>query len=165
MSTAAGRTAGLPDGLDPAREGFDLFSSPFYLIAHADFKYHEDLDTVVAKSGFDRATYRLMTVLMQQSPLNIGQLSQLALLKRPTVSRALARMRREGLVEMTAKSTDNRVTDVVLTEAGRQAARAVMAYGTRQIERAMQGLDAREIGTLVRIARHIVANLERLPCE
>lgn len=165
MSVTVQAAPGLPDGLDPAREGFDLFSSPFYLIAHADYKYHEDLDTVIAKSGLDRATYRLMTVLMQASPLNIGELSRLSLLKRPTVSRALGRMRREGLVNMTANPLDSRITDVVLTDAGRQAARAVMRFGTRQIERALEGLDPHEIETLVRIARHIVANLERLPCE
>jgi hypothetical protein len=49
----------LPQHLDPARADFDLFISPFYLIAHADFKFHEDLDKAIAKYGLDRATYRL----------------------------------------------------------------------------------------------------------
>ena len=71
----------LPHHLDPAKTDFDLFISPFYLIAHADFKYHEDLDKAIAKYGLDRATYRLLTVLMRRSPVNIRDLSELALLR------------------------------------------------------------------------------------
>ncbi|MDZ4729259.1 MAG: helix-turn-helix domain-containing protein [Xanthomonadales bacterium] len=89
----------LPKHLDPSKADFDLFISPFYLIAHADFKFHEDLDKAISKFGLDRACYRLLTVLMRRSPISIKDLSSLALLKRSTVSRALERMRREGWVE------------------------------------------------------------------
>ncbi len=155
----------LPRHLDPAKVDFDLFISPFYLIAHADFKFHEDLDKAIAKNGLDRATYRLMTVLMRRSPLSIKDLATLALLKRSTASRALERMRREGLIEDSLNRSDNRVTDVYLTKAGRELAEKVMRLGSRQLKRAVDGLEEGQLMELVSILQTLVRNLSKLPIE
>ena len=155
----------LPHHLDPARADFDLFSSPFYLIAHADFKYHEDLDKAIAKFGLDRATYRLLTVLMRRSPINIKDLSALALLKRSTASRALDRMRREDWITQVLNKDDNRITDVYLTRGGRDLAEKVMQLGSRQVKRAVEGLDENQLKELVGSLQHLVRNLSKLPIE
>ncbi|MDT8319385.1 MAG: MarR family transcriptional regulator [Xanthomonadales bacterium] len=155
----------LPSHLDPAKRDFDLFLSPFYLVAHADFKYHEDLDKAIAKFGLDRATYRLLTVLMRRSPINIKTLATLALLKRSTASRALDRMRRDGLVKHYLNKDDNRITDVHLTEEGRDLAEKVMQLGSRQVKRAVEGLDEAQLQELTVLLRHLVNNLSKLPIE
>lgn len=155
----------LPSHLDPAKPDFDLFLSPFYLVAHADFKYHEDLDKAIAKFGLDRATYRLLTVLMRRSPINIKNLATLALLKRSTASRALDRMRRDGLVRHSLNKEDNRITDVYLTEEGRDLAEKVMQLGSRQVKRAVEGLDQAQLQELTVLLRHLVNNLSKLPIE
>ena len=67
----------VPKHLNPASPEFDLFQSLFYLIAHADFKFHEDLDKALEKFGVDRTTYRILTVMMRTSPINIKELSSL----------------------------------------------------------------------------------------
>lgn len=159
------RTRDLPQHLDPARADFDLFISPFYLIAHADFKFHEDLDKAIAKFGLDRATYRLLTVLMRRSPISIKDLATLALLKRSTASRALERMRRDGWVEHSLNPEDNRITDVYLTKAGRELSEQVMRLGSRQVKRAVEGLDEKEIMQLVQTLQTLVRNLSKLPIE
>lgn len=155
----------LPKKLDPASDDFNLFSSPFYLMAHADYQYHEDLDKVIAKLGLSRTAYRLMTVLLKRSPLNIGDLSALALVKRSTASRALVSMRENGWVHMRDNDTDNRLTDVQLTEAGSELVRNVMKSSSRQLQRAVDGLEDEEIRLLVGTLQKIVANLSRLPIE
>jgi DNA-binding MarR family transcriptional regulator len=155
----------LPQHLDPARADFDLFISPFYLIAHADFKFHEDLDKAIAKYGLDRATYRLLTVLMRRSPISIKDLSELALLKRSTASRALERMRREGWVEDGLNQADNRITDVYLTTAGRHLAEQVMQLGSRQLKRAVDSLSEEQMLELVSLLQRLVRNLSKLPIE
>lgn len=155
----------LPEKNDPAKSGFDLFSSPFYLIAHADFKYHEDLDKAIDKYGLDRATYRMLTVLMQRSPINIKELSERSLLKRSTVSRALVRMSKEGWAESRLNEQDNRITDVYLTKAGKARSAEVMGLGSRQLQRAVDGLSAKDLDELTRILKHLIHNLSRLPIE
>lgn len=160
-----GRPMNVPKNLDPAHEEFRLFSSPFYLIAHADFRYHEDLDKAIAKFGLDRTTYRLLTVLMQKSPLNIKDLATYALVKRSTASRALMRMKREGWVDTAPNSVDNRLVDVTITALGRERTARLMELASRQLHRAVEGLDDGEIRHLVATLQHIVENLSRLPIE
>jgi len=155
----------LPKHLDPAKVDFDLFSSPFYLIAHADFKFHEDLDKAISKYGLDRATYRLLTVLMRRSPISIKDLAELALLKRSTASRALERMRRDGWVEDGANQVDSRITDVHLTSAGRELSEQVMRLGSRQLKRAVEGLSDKQMTQLVNLLQTLVQNLSKLPIE
>ena len=165
MTSSDNARGTLPDKNDPAKADFDLFSSPFYLIAHADFKYHEDLDQAILKYDLDRATYRILTVLMQRSPINIKDLAKLSLLKRSTVSRALVRMSREGWVETSLNLDDNRITDVYLTEAGKTRSAEVMKLGSRQLQRAVDGLGAGDLDELTRILKRIIGNLSKLPIE
>jgi len=159
------REAMLPDKNDPAKGSFDLFSSPFYLIAHAEFKYHEDLDKAILKFDLDRATYRILTVLMQKSPINIKELAHLSLLKRSTVSRALTRMSREGWVETFLNADDNRITDVYLTPGGKALSAEVMKLASRQLQRAVAGLEAADLDELTRILKRLIGNLSKLSIE
>ena len=150
---------------DPANKGFKLNNSAFYLIAHADYKYHKDLAAVLAKYGMDRTIYRLLTVLREHSPVNIGDLSEYALLKRSTTSRAVERMRKEALVETIMNSADSRIIDVYLTGTGKQALDKVIHLGSRQFQRAMQGLSDKELKPFLATLHHIIANLSKLPIE
>jgi len=155
----------IPEDVNPANPDFDLFSSPFYLMAHADHKYHEDLDIAIAKFGLDRTIYRILTVLTQQNPMNIRDLSNCALIKRSTVSRAVTRMRKEGWVETTVNAEDSRTVDVRLTEQGQALTQRVMQLAARQLERALDGLDEEEVRRLIASLQTVVANLSRLPIE
>lgn len=155
----------IPRTMDPADPSFNLFRSPFYLIAHADFKYHEDLDKVMAKMGVDRTTYRLLTVLLQEGPANIKVVCEHALLKRSTGGRAIERMRDRGWVTTTLNDVDHRVTDVQLTAEGKKMAKHLREVTSRQLHRATSGLSANELRQFDDILVRIIANLSRLPIE
>jgi len=155
----------IPDNVNPAHLEFDLFLSPFYLMAHADFKYHEDLDIAIAKFGLDRTSYRVLTVLTQKNPMNIRDLSRCSLIKRSTVSRAVTRMKKEGWVETSVNTEDSRTVDVILTESGKELTKQVMRLASRQLERALDGLEETEIRRLIDSLQTIVSNLSRLPIE
>ena len=155
----------LPKHLDPGSPEFDLFQSPFYLIAHADFKFHEDLDKAIEKFGVDRTSYRLMTILRRRSPLNIKELATMAMLKRSTTSRALERMHKEGWISQSSNANDNRITDVILSPAGLELAERVMRLGSRQLQRAVFGLNEEQLEELVFLLKKLVSNLTRLSIE
>jgi DNA-binding MarR family transcriptional regulator len=154
-----------PGHFDPADPAFDLFSSPFYLIAHADHTYHDGLDKAIAKHGVDRTRYRILTIMMRTSRINIRDLSRLGMLKRSTASRALERMRQEQWVTLTLDENDNRHTNVELTKAGRELAKKVMLLGSRQWQRSVEGLDQEQLEQLVSLLQHLVGNLSKLPIE
>lgn len=150
---------------DPTNEEFSLSSSIFYLIAHADFQFHEDMDKVLSKYGVNRPTYRVLTVLREGKTSSIGALSKGALLRRTTVSRIVERMREEGLVETISSPADNRITEVRLKAAGKQALDKVIHVGSRQFKRATEGLTNEDLGELLGLLKHMIRNLSRLPIE
>ena len=155
----------MPRGMNPTSADFDLFNSLFYLIAHADFHYHEDLDKVMAKVGVDRTTYRLLAVTAQMEPVNIKILCEHALLKRSTGGRAIERMRIKGLVKASPSKTDQREIDVELTAPGKLLVRRLREVTGRQLQRAINGFSASELKQLTSMLERIGSNLSRLPIE
>ncbi|WP_044331416.1 MarR family winged helix-turn-helix transcriptional regulator [Sphingomonas hengshuiensis] len=150
---------------DPSDPAFRLENSPFYLMAHADFKYHEDMDKVLHKHDVSKPIYRVMTVLRERQPASIGAIAEAALTKRSTVSRIIDRMIEQGLVTTEPNPEDNRVTEVTLTPAGQQKLRKLTPIVGRQFVRAMEGVSDRDIAHLLRTLQKISANLSKLPIE
>jgi DNA-binding MarR family transcriptional regulator len=149
----------------PTHPEFRLETSPFYLMAHADFDYHEDMSLVLAKYGVDRSMYRIMTVLREQQPSNIGLLAERALMKRNTASRVIERMTERGLVTATENAQDSRVTDVVLSPRGRDLLNTLTPIVGRQFQRAVEGIGEEGLEQLVTLLQKICRNLTRSPIE
>ena len=150
---------------DPSDPGFRLENSPFYLMAHADFKYHEDMDKVLRKHAVSKPIYRVMTVLRERQPASIGTIAEATITKRSTVSRIIDRMIEQGLVTTEPNIDDNRVTEVTLTHAGQEKLRKLTPIAGRQVMRAMESVSDRDIAHLLRTLKRIIANLSKLPIE
>ena len=155
----------IPTEMDFLSAEHDLFASPFYLIAHADFHYHEDLDRAAARYGLDRTAYRLLTTLYRKSPMNIKELAHNALIKRSTATRALIRLKEAGMVTQSNDETDSRIVNVDLTELGRDTAAKILLLGDRQLARAIEGISEERLRELVAVLRQMVVNLTKLPIE
>jgi MarR family transcriptional regulator, organic hydroperoxide resistance regulator len=149
----------------PAHPEFRLAISPFYLMAHADFDYHEDMSTVLEKHGVNRSMYRIMTVLREHESANIGFLAERSLTKRNTASRIVERMVAKELVRAFPNPEDSRVTEVVLTQRGKDLLNSLTPIVGRQFQRAIDGIDNEELEQLVKVLQKISNNLNRLPIE
>jgi len=149
----------------PAHPEFRLAVSPFYLMAHADFDYHEDMSTVLEKHGVNRSMYRIMTVLREHETANIGFLAERSLTKRNTASRIVERMVSKELAKAFPNPSDSRVTEVVLTQRGKDLLNSLTPIVGRQFQRAIDGIDNEELEHLVLVLQKISSNLSRLPIE
>jgi MarR family transcriptional regulator, organic hydroperoxide resistance regulator len=149
----------------PAHPEFRLAISPFYLMAHADFDYHEDMSTVLEKHGVNRSMYRIMTVLREHESANIGFLAERSLTKRNTASRIVERMVSKELVIAFPNPNDSRVTEVMLTQRGKELLNSLTPIVGRQFQRAIDGIDNEELEHLVLVLQKISGNLSRLPIE
>jgi DNA-binding MarR family transcriptional regulator len=149
----------------PAHPEFRLAVSPFYLMAHADFDYHEDMSTVLEKHGVNRSMYRIMTVLREHETANIGFLAERSLTKRNTASRIVERMVSKDLANAFPNPNDSRVTEVVLTQRGKDLLNSLTPIVGRQFQRAIDGIDNEELEQLVLVLQKISSNLSRLPIE
>jgi DNA-binding MarR family transcriptional regulator len=149
----------------PAHPQFRLAISPFYLIAHADFNYHENMSTVLEKHGVNRSMYRIMTVLREHESANIGFLAERSLTKPNTASRIVERMVAKKLVNAFPNPKDSRVTEVELTQHGKDTLNSLTPLVGRQFRRAIDSIGDEELEQLVVTLQKISANLNSLPTE
>ena len=88
-----------------------------------------------------------------------------ALIKRSTVSRIVDRMAEQGLIATQPGGEDNRVTEVMLADAGTQLLGRLTPIVNRQVLRAIEGVPPGDVDILVRTLQRMVANLSKLPIE
>ena len=150
---------------DPTRAGFRLQTSPFYLMTHADFKFHEDMEVILSKKGVDRSIYRILAILNEEQPASIGRIAEISLLKRTTVSRIIDRMIERDLAETRPNAEDHRITEVRMTERGYSILVAMTPIVARQFQRAINGIDDQDLGIMIRTLQQIITNLNRLAIE
>lgn len=150
---------------NPEHGEFRLHNSPFYLMAHADYKYHENMNLVLENLGVSKPIYRVMTVLRELTAASIGSISEMALIKRSTVSRILDRMIEKKLVVAQNSSIDNRIVEVRLTAAGWDTLRKLTPAVSDQFMRATDGISGDDLFKLVRTLRTISYNLGKISID
>ncbi len=134
-------------------------------MAHADFKYHLDVSAVLSKYSVTKTMYRILTVLREYEPANIGFIADAAVTKRSTVSRIIERMVQMGLASTSAGEDDNRVTEVSLTQGGNDLLATLTPVVGRQFLRAMAGVSNSELAQLISTLQKISSNLDKLAIE
>lgn len=144
---------------DPGSDRFCVDAYPFYLLNRAVGRYNVVIEAQLRTIGIDIPTWRVLMVLGEESPRSIGQISRSAVINLSTMMRIVERMMNGGLVERAADSRDGRVTNVILTQAGREklgAARTLTAPLYRQV---IKGFSQTEFSRLLEMLNRLHDNL------
>ena len=89
-----------------------------YLMNRVIGRYNADLQGVLKQSNLTTAKMRTLAVLAVLPGLTINELSVYAVTEQSTMSRTLEAMEAAGLVRRVERSSDARVREIYLTEAG-----------------------------------------------
>ena len=81
-----------------------------------------------------------------------SELAEIERVKRPTITRTLGCLEREGLIERTADPTDRRSALVAINGAGRERLRRMRGRKNAYLARRMRDLPAADVETLERAA-------------
>ena len=118
------------------------------LSAHAD-QHVESLDLSC------HSDFAVLEVLLHKGPLPVNAIGQKVLLASGSITSAVDRLERRGLVERQADASDRRVRVVALTEPGATFIRSAFATHQIAMERAASGLTADERRTLVALLKKL----------
>lgn len=105
-------------------------------------------DLLQSSCGLSLYEWRIMSVISSFKPIASKDIAQVTTMNKVAVSRALARLTDEGLIEKTVSKSDNRVQYLSLTRQGRARfgkARDVFEHWTDSL---MSGLRPAEVETL-----------------
>jgi DNA-binding MarR family transcriptional regulator len=103
-------------------------------------------------SGLTPTSTAALATIERHGPLTPSELAEIERVKRPTVTRTLGCLEREGLVERTPDPADGRSFLVSINGAGRERLRRLRGRKNAYLARRMRDLPAEEVETLERAA-------------
>ena len=103
-------------------------------------------------TGLTPTSTAALATIERHGPLTPSELAEIERVKRPTVTRTLGCLEREGLVERTRDPTDGRSSLVSVNEAGRERLRRLRGRKNAYLARRMRDLSPTEVETLERAA-------------
>lgn len=120
----------------------------YLAIQHSARVFHR-LD---AELGLSRARFSVLATLRYQGPQRVGALARLEDVAQPTMTRLVAALEGEGLVERVADSGDQRGSVARLTPRGRSLVRRARSRKIAWMGQVLRDLKSEDADTLARLA-------------
>lgn len=102
-----------------------------YLLRRADQTLSAPFYAVLTSYGVARSEWRLLVVLEELGDLGVVDLAHAALSPQPTVTHALRRLEKRGLITRTPGTQDRRQRVISITSSGSSLTRTLMAEAKR----------------------------------
>jgi DNA-binding MarR family transcriptional regulator len=111
-------------------------------------------------SGLTPTSTAALATIERHGPLTPSELAGLERVKRPTVTRTLGSLEREGLVERTPDASDGRSFLVGINAVGRERLRRLRGRKNAYLAKRMRDLPAEDVAALERAAEILEQMLE-----
>jgi DNA-binding MarR family transcriptional regulator len=111
-------------------------------------------------SGLTPTSTAALATIDRHGPLTPSELAEIERVKRPTVTRTLGCLDREGLIERTPDPADGRSALVSVNVAGRERLRRLRGRKNAYLARRMKRLSDADVATLERAAEILEGMLE-----
>lgn len=155
-----GRPAYAPGEMAP---GVPLDDFAPYLLNRIVNRINTNLGEALKDAGITVPIYRVLAVLEAGDGRSVNELAVYTVTEQSTLSKILARMEAQGLVERRANRQDGRVVEIWITDTGRSAYERIVPIALSHYEQAMSGLGPEERGRLVETLHRILENVRNSP--
>lgn len=146
-----------------ANDQFQLEAWPFYWLTRANGQYLTVMESALREVELDIPRWRVLMLLEGEDTRSVSYLANEAISKLSTMTRIVARMEEDGLVETRPRASDARVTEVTLTRNGRRARALAWQQANRIYKLAFRDLSPEAITALNESLSKVIANLRTLP--
>lgn len=114
----------------------------------------------IAETGLCMSDFAILESLLHKGPLAVSALGRKVLLTTGSITTAVDRLARRGLVTRHDDPADRRVRRVQLTPAGRRLIKPAFARHQQDVDEVVSVLDPRERATLVALLRKLGRHAE-----
>jgi DNA-binding MarR family transcriptional regulator len=133
---------------DPLSPDFTLADWPFYHMNRAIRSYDTEMRRLLKSSGLDVARWRILMIAHESAPVSVGEVVAQAIMEPSTVTRAMQRLQRDGLINIATRASDQRVSEAALTDRGHAVMERVLKAASRVFHQAFSSFDSDEIALL-----------------
>lgn len=114
---------------------------------------------LLRRHDIDHKSWRLLAVLDEHGELTIGDLAELAIIDRSSVSKMIAALEREGLVERREVSRDKRHSAISLSPAGLEKYQATAPLVLGLFREYFEGYEQKEFDQLMSVLRDLLSRV------
>jgi DNA-binding MarR family transcriptional regulator len=142
---------------------FRVRDYPFFFMHWIITKNNQNIGDALRELNLTPAIWRILALLQERDGISVTELSESSLIDRTLLSRLLSDLEQRGFVRKRTDPKDKRYIGIYLAPAGAKAFAEIMPIARRQIERALEGLNASELAQLKKTLTIIIRNLSRSP--
>ncbi|HBQ67765.1 MAG TPA: MarR family transcriptional regulator [Leclercia adecarboxylata] len=135
---------------------------PFYWIVNVYARYTQVMEITLKKAQLDVSRFRVLMITGQYGKASISQISEYAMAKMPTVTKIVGRLRDDGLVTTASSVQDARVTEVMLTDAGREKVAEAHRLVSKVFEKGFKGMTVAQMEKMNLSLAKVLDNLNEL---
>lgn len=147
----------------PGTSAFQVELYPFYLLNRLVSRYNTVIGARLEKIGLDIPTWRVLMILGERCPRSIKQISDTGVINLSTMTRIIQRMAAAGLVRCEPSSSDNRVTEVLLSPLGKRKLGSARAAAAPIYEQVIRGFSRADFVALIEMLNRLHENLASDP--
>lgn len=145
---------------DHLSDAFDLESWPFYHLARINAYYIQRVNPLLKPLGIDLVRWRVLSILSDSGTCTITRLAEETVSQISTMGKVIQRMTAEGFVASQPSSVDARVTEVNISEKGKEILDLIQEKVIGPIgNRALMNVSKEEINILNRVCDKFFQNL------
>ncbi len=116
----------------------------------------------IADTGLSLSDFQIMEVLLHKGPLPINTIGEKVLLTSGSMTAAVNRLAEKELVQRVQDPSDGRCTYIHLTKTGRGVIKKAYERHSRNLEKMVAVLSAKERNELVRLLKKVGYHAEKL---
>ncbi|WP_111893931.1 MarR family winged helix-turn-helix transcriptional regulator [Acinetobacter sp. MB5] len=144
----------------PVHDDFNIDDFPYYWIAQVYGLYINKMDDSLKKYGLDNSRRRIILASHARPNASISELAEMSIIKIPTATKIIYRLKDEGLLDTSESEVDSRVTRVNLTEKGHEMVIKINEITSLLFNDSFSGLKPGDIKKLNESLKTIKHNLE-----
>ncbi|MBJ3816616.1 winged helix-turn-helix transcriptional regulator [Shimwellia pseudoproteus] len=135
---------------------------PFYWIVNVYARYTQVMEGRLKTIQLDVSRFRVLMITHQYGKASISQISEYAMAKMPTVTKIVGRLRDDGLVTTASSEQDARVTEVMLTPAGKEKIEQAHSLAQKVFDKGFKGMSSAQVEKMNQSLANVLGNLNEL---
>jgi len=150
---------------DDTATAFKVEDHLFYLVGQIFAKREQAMVRRLRPLKMTYNAMRALLVLLEWDGCTLGELTDITVIERTTLSRTIESLKRRQIVRCVPRPSDRRHVEVYITDKGRRLIDGILPMLIEQNREAVAGLDTDEVQRLRALLRVVIANLNRLSAE
>jgi len=147
----------------PAQPKFRIENFPLFAMAHIVAHAQNRIVSAIRTYRMSPSVWRVISMVAEVDGIKINNLARRVIVERSALSRIVAKLEEDGLLERRADPKDGRAVTLHLSQRGRKLYQDAAPLAQKELETILSALSAKERATLMVLLGRIRRQMPAIP--